>query len=579
MSAEVRDQKWAKPQITAVKELLIDMRAGRLALPDFQRSFVWDPADTREMLLSIFLRYPTGTLLFLDQAEEQFRARPFEGLEKLRLPKSPSLVLDGQQRLTALFQALTGTGTSQFFVDLNVVSPAAQKGLGLDPTALEGAIVYRDGRAKKKSLRPPASTADQATQFLFPLSVLGEDEVDAWIDEIDEFRNPDGDKEQRKLLQKIARDYLRPVREYHFPSITLPSSTPLDAVCRIFETLNKSGVKLTVFELLTARFWPAGVDLRARWKTAKEQHPILDKYDVDAYSLLQAVSLRSTRARVKENDPPKASAQRSDVLNLTAAEFDAYWDSVAAGAANVLSLLGQECGVLTPKWLPYSMIIVPMAAAWELIDRRKGAAWGAARNKLIRYFWCSVFMRNYDQGGNSQAGRDYLDLESWFDGKGEPEAVRDFNFADETLDTAKVNLKALFRGFMALTLRNRARDFQKCELIDAEKIAAQEIDAHHIFPAGYLEDIGSKADSDLILNRTLIDKVTNQRIGKKAPSVYIAEMDSLLGSEQVVSLLSSHLLPHDSDSALVLDDYAEFLIQRKEILLASMKEVTGTKPL
>jgi len=53
--------------------------------------------------------------------------------------------------------------------------------------------------------------------------------------------------------------WIKPIEDYPFPLVTLSERTEMDAVCTIFETLNRRGVKLTVFELLTARFWSKGV--------------------------------------------------------------------------------------------------------------------------------------------------------------------------------------------------------------------------------------------------------------------------------------------------------------------------------
>jgi hypothetical protein len=64
-------------------------------------------------------------------------------------------------------------------------------------------------------------------------------------------------------------------------------------VCQIFETLNKTGMELTVFDLLTARFWPHGINLRELLIQAREEYPLLgpEEFDVDSTYLLQAISL------------------------------------------------------------------------------------------------------------------------------------------------------------------------------------------------------------------------------------------------------------------------------------------------
>ncbi|MEV8588023.1 DUF262 domain-containing protein [Streptomyces sp. NPDC051180] len=558
---------------------MADMRRGRLAIPDFQRDFVWDPSDTQKLLVSIIARYPAGTLLFWEQKTPQIRRRSFEGFDEVELRPNAALVLDGQQRMTSIFRALSGVGQQRFYVDLNALQGLHFDHTGpLDASRLDDVIVYREVNARSLKKRPPENAAEEMRLGLFPLSLIESDRIEEWLDGMEDVSDLFEDwKERRQKLRELIRKYLRPIGNYRFPVVELPESTPLDAVCRIFETLNRTGIKLTVFELLAARFWPAGVDLRHMWDTAQQKHPILGSFEVDAYSLLQAVSLLATanRRNLSGTANRTASAQRSDVLDLKPEELELYWERVAQGTAKALTFLRDECGVLAPKWLPYSMIIVPLAAAWHDVDGKNGAESGAALQKIRRFFWCSVFSRNYDQGGNSQAGRDFADLTSWLAGKPTPpEAVEDFSFPEETLDTARTNLQALYKGVMALTLSVGARDFHSGSILTPEKILQESVDAHHVFPKKYLEEVSATATSELILNRALIDKRSNQSIGSRAPSLYIATMKEAMGEEEISGILQSHLLPVGESSFLMANDYGQFLNERKALVLAEIRRVT-----
>ena len=97
--------------------LLEQIHEGDLALPDFQRSFVWDPNATRELIVSVIQSYPAGTLLLMQSGASVFAPREFEEAPKLK--QSPAyMALDGQQRLTSRYQAFRGVGTHRFFVNL-----------------------------------------------------------------------------------------------------------------------------------------------------------------------------------------------------------------------------------------------------------------------------------------------------------------------------------------------------------------------------------------------------------------------------------------------------------------------------
>ncbi len=88
---------------------LLDRAArGELQLPDFQRGWVWDDDHIRSLLASISLSYPIGAIMTLvaGNPDVNFKARLLEGVTLAAPPAPELLLLDGQQRLTSLFQAL-----------------------------------------------------------------------------------------------------------------------------------------------------------------------------------------------------------------------------------------------------------------------------------------------------------------------------------------------------------------------------------------------------------------------------------------------------------------------------------------
>jgi len=89
----------------ALKDLLVEAHSHTMALPDFQRDFVWEPGATQELIVSIANNYPAGSILRVRDANRVFAAREFEGAPSLNGQKHTFLVLDGQQRLTSLYQA------------------------------------------------------------------------------------------------------------------------------------------------------------------------------------------------------------------------------------------------------------------------------------------------------------------------------------------------------------------------------------------------------------------------------------------------------------------------------------------
>lgn len=137
-----------------------------------------------------------------------------------------------------------------------------------------------------------------------------------------------------------------------------------------------------------------------------------------------------------------------------------------------------------------------------------------------------------------------------------------------------VRQRGLYRATMALLMRHHPLDFHHAVPLTRTVIESNAVDDHHIFPAGYLKDEGETKHVDTVLNHTLIDKLTNIRLGKKAPSVYLAEMESEL-HEALPGVLRSHGLPSDKDGPLWTNDYDGFLEWRLVHLTAELSAVVA----
>lgn len=87
-----------------LKDILRDADAGKLQLPDFQRSYVWSDDDVRSLVASIAKGFPVGALLTLQTGSEvSFKPRLIAGVPEKDVEPA-ELLLDGQQRITSLYQ-------------------------------------------------------------------------------------------------------------------------------------------------------------------------------------------------------------------------------------------------------------------------------------------------------------------------------------------------------------------------------------------------------------------------------------------------------------------------------------------
>ncbi len=584
----------------SLNDLLREIQEGKIQLPDFQRGWVWDDDHICDLLVSIARSFPIGAVMLLEAGGEvRFQTRPVEGLED-KIPKGrvpEKLILDGQQRLTTLTQALvldeavqtrTAKGKKikrHYYFDIGKAVDA--------PFALDEAVVAVD---EKRQLRSDfgrkvdldlSTTELECKQLYFPCSqVLSSDEWETTLHRV--APNHFG------TYMAFRAQVLAAFRSYQIPVILLRKETSREAVSLVFEKVNTGGVQLSVFELVTASYAANGYNLRDDWLGSKirkvgsrqerlEQDPLL--VDTKATEFLQAISLLHTHeVRKADLDAGKTgkqvrpiSAKRADVLQLPLAAWEKWADVLEEGFRNVARFLRKEC-FYNRRELPYSTQLVPLAA----VMTRLGDRWLEPRifDKLARWFWSGVLGELYGGAVETRMANDYEELLRWFeDDEALPRTVRDANFQPERFDTLRSRLSAAYKAINVLVLREGSKDwFWKATIkeLDADEIA---LDIHHIFPRDWCQKQGiSKDRYDSILNKTPISYKANRKMGGAAPSAYLpriqnekqVQLDDLMMDELLAShALSSHLLRQDA--------FDDFLEDRRE-RLSRLVEIAMGKP-
>jgi hypothetical protein len=544
-------------------DLLDRIHSGDMVLPDFQRDFVWEPNATQALIVSIANNYPAGSILRVRDRQRAFSSREFEGAPP---PASEHtfLVLDGQQRLTSLYQAFYGVGDHRYYLDIRAL---------IDGADFEDAIDYL--RRTKGAVAKREALELQAELLLMPLSTLhkGSTGFSRWASQVARTHQGSERDQLEDQLRELEDQWINRIDQYVFPVVTLSADTEPAALCTIFETLNRTGVKLSVFELLTARFWSQDLKLRELWEQALSDHPLIAHFDVDPYYVLMAIALAGGKT---------PSCKRGDVLNLTANTVTQWWQAVIEALALSLTILHDDCWVLEARWLPFNTMLSPMAAALAAAGASKGVAVGAQREQIKRWFWCSVFSQAYEKSPNTQSGRDVGELIPWLSDSAAPapENVRSFHFNPEQLREVSPRQRSLYRATICLILASGERplDFHSRAVLNDQLLASSGIDDHHIFPAKYLADRGIDSRlRDCVLNRCLIDSHTNQRIGCRAPSDYMAELRDEPGFP-AAAVLNSHFIPYGADSGLWRDDYELFLGERLKLLASALTATTLSFP-
>jgi hypothetical protein len=159
--------------------------------------------------------------------------------------------------------------------------------------------------------------------------------------------------------------------------------------------------------------------------------------------------------------------------------------------------------------------------------------------------------------------------------------VSAFRFDPKALRDVTPRQRSIYRGTICLILGSGtgARDFHTQAVITGKLMTEQGIDDHHVFPSDFLETtkgIKSSRLRDCVLNRTLIDRTTNQTISNRAPSDYLGAIRKTPGFP-LDAVLASHCLPTGASSPFWTDDYDAFLTWRETKVWEEIKRVTGIK--
>lgn len=592
-------------------KLLEDCHSGALQLPDFQRSWVWDEERIKSLIASVSRAFPVGALMTLKTGGEvNFKPRPVEGAPDAAGQTPPqALLLDGQQRMTSLYQvALRGqvvqTVTPKnkrvrrwFYIDIRkALDPSVDRDEAVVGVPEDRVVRADFGREAVLDLSTPEN---EYAALMYPVAQVF-DAYD-WKDGFDDYwRDAANASEMRKLFSSFRNEVLENFKYYQVPVIALDQTTSKEAVCVVFEKVNTGGKPLDAFELVTAMYAMDGHELRKDWYgSARDngRHRRLVQMlcppgqeagilaNVSNTDFLHIVSLFHTRALRRQaaavgkqgRELPAVSGNRQALLNLPLAAYKQYEAQAEQGlerAAKFLHLLR----IYRVYDLPYQTQIVPLAAI--LADL--GDAWehDSHRARLQRWYWCGVFGELYGSAVESRSAKDFLQVPEWLlRGGPEPTTVSEVIFRADRLKTMRMRLSAAYKGMNALLMNEGAQDWRSGQKFDHTVFFGENVDIHHIFPQAWCKQQGiSPTVYDSIINKTPLSFRTNRIIGGVAPSQYLAKLQT--GDAQTPGVTSDrleiYLQSHALDPALLrTDDAAAFWSDRQRRLLTLIEQAMG----
>ena len=299
----------------SLKDLLDSAESGKIQLPDFQRPWIWDDDRIRGLLASISRGFPVGAIMTLEAGGEiRLRSRMIEGAKEQPANQVDAFLLDGQQRLTSLYQSLRHEGPVDthdnrgrrirrwYYIDmLAAMNPTVDREDAIisvpenkRETRNFGREVVRDLSSRElefeQHMMPTERLLDSSLSWLFGY-------IGHWQGRDD--KHPEGGG--FAFFERFSQSIMGAFANYNLPVISLDKETPKEAVCTVFEKVNTGGVTLSMFELVTASF--AAQDevfsLREDWDERRDHlhsaYGALQGLGGDQF--LQAVALLTTQKR------------------------------------------------------------------------------------------------------------------------------------------------------------------------------------------------------------------------------------------------------------------------------------------
>lgn len=591
-------------------ELLRNCDRGLLQLPDFQRSWVWDEDRIKSLIASVSRAFPIGALMTLDTGGDiDFKPRLIEGAPTAALAVKPqSLLLDGQQRMTSLYQvALRGEVVSTitpkkkkvrrwFYIDiLKALDPAFDREEAILSIPETKMVTSDFGRQIELDLR---TEQDEFEKLMYPVSMIFR--WDDWQRKFIEHSMKKGDFQAKwNVISQFKETVLDSFAKYQVPVIALGAGTSKEAVCVVFEKVNTGGKALDAFELVTAMYAASGHELRKDWygkdgtpgrahRLAETMRPAGQSAGIIAQvsntDFLQAISLFYTRDRRRAAEAdgkqgkelPTVIGNRQALLSLPLDAYKQYEGKVEGGfvrAAKFLHMLH----IYRVFDLPYQSQVVPLAAI--LTDIGDDWEHEANRAKLVQWYWNGVFGELYGSAVEGRVARDFMEVPAWLKGGTIPSTIQEATFRSDRLKTMRIRLSAAYKGMNALLMKEGAQDFRSGQKFDHTIFFGENVDIHHIFPKAWCDKQKIKPSVyDCIINKTPLSYRTNRIIGGVGPSEYLAKLESgdrsspPIAKDKLDAFLASHLI---DPAQLRQDDFETFLRSRQQQLLALIERAIG----
>lgn len=545
--------------IDIVKE--IDKK--QIVLPDFQRDFVWDESKTYELFDSLVRDIFIGSIIYgipsfeiavreIDTRPRKTKGKKRESLKTLFFTKEQinekvkvgnfRAVLDGQQRITSIYRALKKFDNVWLIVKNE---DEFDEGKDFNEMALEEIMFGFSGKQDDLRLSINVGDAFEMIENKMREKPLQEKYFNN-LEFVKQLGNENIDYYFEKFLIVVSKlqDLFKAEKMVSYFLLDMSS----EKFALFFERSNSLGVRLDFIDILVAKL-NSGFRLRTKLEELKNT----TGYNIEREILVRTIAFLVSKGK---------NIDKGYILStLTCEHFNLHWNNVCKLYINTLDFLFKNNFIMTQDWIPHSNMLIPLMIFLDSLPNKLFNQMNESQLEFIRYwYWGSIFAQRYTGGATNEiiildskmltliAKEEKISNESYF---------RDFKIViDQPEDLYNFTKKgsAVYKGILTFInyVSGGLTDWKNNSKVSFN----EKVDDHHIFPKAYLQEYISEDEDlayvDCVVNRTLIPKITNIKIGKNAPDKYLNEL--YCKNDKLKESLKKHMIPIE-----IMDgDYNEF---------------------
>jgi hypothetical protein len=518
-----------------ISDILAQIDLGAMALPEFQRGYVWNRIQVRDLMTSLYRRFPVGSLLVWATHSDQAQARGNGDLWS----GTVELILDGQQRITTLYGIIRGKPPAFFQGDANAFSNLY---FNLDHPDL-----LSNPDAQPFKFYSPLEMKDNP--YWINVTELMQQGPGAFIPQLTGIEA----EQLTRYFNRLNDVYSIQSIDLHIEKVTGADKT-IDVVVAIFNKVNSGGTKLSKGDLALAK-------ICAGWPEARhEMLHCLSTWEQAGFNftldwLLRNVTTIST-----------GQAMFSDLAEVSINEFKHGLAQAERLGNYLLNVIGGRLGLDHDRVLGGRYAFPVMTRYLHL---RGGKFQHAQERDRLLYWYIHSFLWGRFTGSTESVLNQDLQqvkpaqIDAALDGlianlrrmRGDL-TVRADDFSGNSLGARFYPLLYL------LTRVSQARDWGNGLPLSANMLGKHSsLHIHHIFPKALLYDHGySRAEVNALANFCFLTQDANLTISDQDPATYLPQIEG-----DHPGALASQWVPMDSNLWRI-ERYRDFLAARRELL-------------